>query len=57
VKHYAHLDRHVPGLLCKMIGFAAHLMELDVWGLTGAAHGARYPECINQRNGYRDRLW
>ena len=45
-------------LLREMIGFAAHrLMELDVDGLTGAAHGARDPERINHRNGYRDRLW
>ena len=26
-------------------------------GLTGAAHGERTPERINQRNGSRDRLW
>jgi len=45
-------------LLREMIGFAAQrLMELDVEGLTGAAHGARDPDRINQRNGYRDRLW
>src|SRR5262249_4836935 len=41
-----------------MIGFAAQrLMELEVEGLTGAAHGERNPERINQRNGYRDRPW
>ena len=45
-------------LLREMIGFAAQrLMELDVEGLTGAAHGARDPERVNHRNGYRDRLW
>jgi transposase-like protein len=45
-------------LLREMIGFAAQrLMELDVESLTGAAHGVRDPERINQRNGYRDRLW
>lgn len=44
--------------LREMIGFAAQrLMDLDVEGLTGAAHGARDPDRINQRNGYRDRLW
>src|SRR5215831_16786681 len=44
--------------LRAMIGFAARrLMELDVEGLTGAAHGERSPERINQRNGYRDRTW
>ncbi len=45
-------------LLREMVGFAAQrLMELEVEGLTGAAHGARDPERINQRNGYRDRVW
>ena len=45
-------------LLREMVGFAARrLMELEVEGLTGAAHGARDPERINHRNGYRDRLW
>jgi putative transposase len=45
-------------LLREMIGFAARrLMELEVEGLTGAAHGERSPERINQRNGYRDRIW
>ena len=41
-----------------MIGFTAQrLMELEVEGLTGAAHGERSPERINQRIGYRERLW
>jgi transposase-like protein len=45
-------------LLREMIGFAAQrLMALDVEGLTGAAHGARDPDRVNQRNGYRDRRW
>ncbi len=45
-------------LLREMIGFTAQrLMELEVGGLTGAGHGERSPERINQRNGYRDRVW
>jgi transposase-like protein len=45
-------------LLREMIGFTAQrLMELEVEGLTGAAHGERSPERLNRRNGYRDRLW
>jgi putative transposase len=45
-------------LLREMIGFTAQrLMELEVEGLTGAPHGERSPDRINQRNGYRDRAW
>jgi len=45
-------------LLREMVGFAAQrLMELEVEGLTCAAHGARDPDRVNQRNGYRDRIW
>lgn len=44
--------------LREMIGFAAQrLMDLEVQGLTGAEHGERSAERINQRNGYRDRAW
>jgi putative transposase len=41
-----------------MIGFTAQrLMALKVENLAGAAPGERSPDRINQRNGYRDRVW
>src|ERR1700688_580995 len=44
--------------LREMIGYGAQrLMELEVSGLTGAAHGEKSAERLVQRNGYRDRAW
>jgi putative transposase len=44
--------------LRHMIGFTAQrLMALEVEGLTGAAPGARTPDRLHHRDGYRDRDW
>src|SRR3954447_26384335 len=44
--------------LREMIGFSAQrLMELEVESLTGAPHGARDPDRLTHRNGYRERDW
>ena len=45
-------------LLREMISFSAQrLMEVEVEGLTGAPHGARNPDRLTHRNGYRERDW
>ena len=45
-------------LLREMLAFvASRMMDVEVEGLTGAAHGERSPERVNQRNGYRTREW
>ena len=45
-------------LLREMIGYVAQrLMEADVEGLVGAAHGERSEARENWRNGYRERDW
>jgi putative transposase len=44
--------------LRELIGFTAQrLMELEVESLTGAPHGARAPDRLTHRNGYREREW
>ena len=45
-------------LVREMLAFAAErLMDLEVEALTGAPAGARSPERLNHRNGYRERAW
>jgi putative transposase len=45
-------------LLREMIDFAAQrLMELQVGGLTGTGYGENSADRLDQRNGYRDRMW
>ena len=47
-----------PDFLREMISFTAQrLMALEVETLTGAEPGARTPDRLNHRNGYRDRDW
>lgn len=47
-----------PAFLRDMIGFTAQRpMDLEVETLTGAAHGARDPDRLTHRNGYRAREW
>src|SRR6202021_2484942 len=47
-----------PDFLREMISFTAQrLMALEIETLTGAEPGARTPERLNHRNGYRDRDW
>ena len=45
-------------LIRDMLAFAAErLMNLEVEALTGVPPGARSPERLNHRNGYRERVW
>ena len=45
-------------LLREMISFVtSRMMDAEVEAMTGAAHGERTAERINQRNGYRLRDW
>jgi putative transposase len=45
-------------LLREMLAFVTgRMMEMEVESLTGAAHGERSDDRVNQRNGYRTRNW
>ena len=45
-------------LLREMVGFTAQrLMELEAESLTRAPYGKRSEDRVNQRNGFRDRVW
>ena len=45
-------------LVRELLAFAAdRMMELEVEAKTGAPVGARSPDRLNQRNGYRERAW
>ncbi len=45
-------------LVREMLAFAAErLMDLEVESRTGVPAGARSPERLNHRNGYRERAW
>jgi transposase-like protein len=45
-------------LLREMMAYVANrMMDMEVEGLTGAAHGERSAARTNHRNGYRERAW
>lgn len=45
-------------LVREMLAFAAErMMELEIEAKTGVPAGARSPDQLNQRNGYRERAW
>ena len=53
-----HLAQASPDLLRAMLkSFAETLMSAEADAVCGAAYGARDPERVNRRNGYRDRVW
>src|ERR671916_1145069 len=45
-------------LVRELLAFAAdRMMELEVEARTGVPPGARSPDRLNHRNGYRERAW
>src|SRR5688572_399564 len=52
------LETASPDLLRAMVqDFAEALMGAEADALCGAPYGARSPERVNRRNGYRERPW
>ena len=53
------IEKGVDGdLVRELLAFAAaRMMELEVEARTGAPAGARSPDRVTHRNGYRERAW
>jgi putative transposase len=53
------IEKRADGdLVRELLAFAAeHIMELEIEAKTGVPMGARSPDRLNHRNGYRERAW